>query len=75
MLLEEMLRDERAEGRIEQAKSMLLSLLDIHGMKDYQILKEIDRIDNIQLLNELTIMVAKSTSTEEFLTAYKELMS
>lgn len=91
MLLEEMLRDERAEGvaeglekglakglakgQIKQARSTLLSLLEIHGMKDDQMLEEIARIDDIQLLDELTILVAKSASTEEFLAAYKRLMS
>ena len=78
MLLQELLRDEkregRAEGRLEAMRDSVLSLLEEIGEIPEELRKEIEEIDNLDFLKTLHKKAARAESVEMFVTEMKKLL-
>lgn len=78
MLLQELLRDEkregRAEGRLEATRDSVLSLLEELGEISEELRKEIEKLDNLEILSALIKKAARSESVEMFETEMKKLL-
>ena len=67
MLLQELLRDEKREGRLEAMRDAILSLLE-------ELRKEIEEIDNLDFLKTLHKKAARAESVEVFEAEMKKLL-
>lgn len=74
MLLQELLRDEKREGRLEARKDDILSLLEEMGEIPERLRKEIEELDNLEILSVLIKKVARAESVEVFETEMKKLL-
>lgn len=74
MLLQELLRDEKREGRLEARKDDILSLLEEVAEISEELRKEIEEIDNLDFLKTLHKKAARSESVEMFETEMKKLL-
>ena len=73
MLLQELLRDEKREGRLEAMRDAILSLLEELGEISEELRKEIEEIDNLDFLKTLHKKAARTESVETFETEMKKL--
>ena len=67
MIFEEMLRDERAEGRVEGMSDGILNLLGDMGNISDEVRNRIKNEKNLDILTEWLKIAAKAGSIEEFL--------
>ena len=67
MIFEEMLRDERAEGRVEGMSDGILNLLGDMGNISDEVRNRIKNENNLDILTEWLKIAAKAGSIEEFL--------
>lgn len=74
MLLQELLKDEKREGRLEARKDDILSLLEETGEIPERLRKEIEELDNLEILSVLIKKVARAESVEVFETEMKKLL-
>ena len=74
MLLQELLRDEKREGRLEATRDSVLSLLEEMGEISEELRKEIEELDNLEILSALIKKAARSESVEMFETELKKLL-
>ena len=72
MLLQELLRDEKREGRLEARKDDILSLLEEVGEISEELRKEIEEIGNLDFLKTLHKKAARTESVETFETEMKK---
>ena len=66
MILEEMLKEERAEGRAEGARDMLLKILEIFGEIPTPVKEKIGTMDDLNTLTDWTRLAVQSKSMNEF---------
>ncbi len=66
MILEEMLKEERAEGRAEGARDMLLKILEIFGEIPTPVKEKIGTTDDLNTLTDWTRLAVQSKSMKEF---------
>ena len=74
MLLQELLRDEKREGRLEARKDDILSLLEEAGEITEELRKEIEELNNLEILSVLIKKAARAESVEMFETEMKKLL-
>ncbi len=74
MLLQELLRDEKREGRLEARKDDILSLLEEAGEITEELRKEIEELNNLEILSVLIKKAARTESVEMFETEMKKLL-
>ncbi|MCD8083691.1 MAG: hypothetical protein LUE86_09355, partial [Clostridiales bacterium] len=66
MLLKEMLRDEREEGREEGAQFMILNLLQEHGEVPEDIRLRVMNEKDMSILKEMTRFAVRAKSFDDF---------
>ena len=67
MIFEEMLRDERTEGRVEGKKEFIFELLEELGRIPESVRERIENESNLETLTKWHKLAAKADSFEEFL--------
>lgn len=67
MILEEMLKDERKEGRAEGARLSLCTILECKGRIPDMFRKQIETEQNLEVLRNWLVLAAKSDTMEAFL--------
>lgn len=67
MILEEMLKDERKEGRTEGAKLSLYTILECKGRLPDGFRERIESEQNLEILKNWLVLAAKSETMEAFL--------
>ena len=67
MILEEMLKDERKEGRAEGARLSLCTILECKGRIPDVFRERIETEQNLEVLKNWLVLAAKSESMEAFL--------
>ena len=74
MLLEELLRDEKSQARIEAVKEDIFLLLEELGEIPEELRDEVEQLNNSELLKILVKKSAKTDSIEAFALEMKALI-
>ena len=73
MTFQEMLNEEREEGRFEERKEVIFELLQEKSIIDKRVKEKLDGIKNMEQLKQLTKSALSAEDADDFLVAIEAL--